>query len=87
MDEFIKRSSITGRKYNYFGQNIVRLVNYYQAFYYIDEFGIIPLDIILSTDRKNPERKIILFLFDREETKDAYDSWCNRDKTRSDYCV
>ena len=78
MDEFIKRSSITGRKYNYFDQNIIRLVNYYQAFYYIEEFGITPLDIVLSTDRKNPERKIILFLFDRGETKDAYDSWCNR---------
>lgn len=80
MVEFMKRSNITGRKYNYFDQNIIRLVNYYQAFYYIEEFGIIPLDIQLSTDRKNPDKKIILFLFDKNETTEAYDAWCKRNQ-------
>ena len=76
---FIKRSPITGRKYNYFSDDIVRILNFEQAFYYVEEMGIIPLDITLSDDRKKPGKKVILFLFSREETRDAYASWCERE--------
>jgi hypothetical protein len=40
--------------------------------------GIIPLDIVLSDDRNRPGKKVVLFLFSRQETKEAYSAWCNR---------
>ena len=78
MDKFIKRSPITGRKYDYFGDDVIRIINFYQSFYYIDQMGIVPLDIVLSEDRKHPGKKILLFLFSKAETQEAYKSWINR---------
>lgn len=78
--EFIKRSPITGRKYDYFSKDILRIVNFEQSFFYIEEYNIIPLDIILSDDRQRPGKKIVLFLFDKNETKEAYAAWCTRKK-------
>lgn len=78
--EFIKRSPITGRKYDYFSKDILRIINFEQSFFYIEEFNIIPLDIILSDDRQRPGKKIVLFLFDKNETKEAYTAWCTRKK-------
>ena len=78
--KFIKRSPITGRKYDYFSKDTLRILNYYQSFYYIEEFNIIPLDIVLTDDRQRPGKKIVLFLFDKNETKEAYAAWCNREK-------
>ena len=75
---FIKRSPITGRKYDYFSDDVIRLLNFQQAFYYIEDKGIVPLDIVLSDDRKRPGKKVVLFLFSKEETKDAYNDWCMR---------
>lgn len=75
---YIKRSPITGRKYDYFDDDVVRLLNFEQSFFYIEEMGIIPLDIVLSDDRNRPGKKVVLFLFSRQETKDAYSAWCNR---------
>lgn len=79
MDEFIKRSPITGRKYNYFSKDIIRIVNFHQAFYYIEN-GIIPLDIVLSKDRNNSDKNIILFLFSKEESQYIYNQWINHRK-------
>lgn len=78
---FIKRSPITGRKYDYFSDDTIRLLNFQQAFFYIDDMGIIPLDIVLSDDRKHPGKKVILFLFSRAETQSAYNIWCERKHT------
>lgn len=77
--EFWKRSPITRRRYDYFSDDVVRLVNFSQAFYYIEDMGIVPLDIVLSEDRKRPGKKVVLFLFSKEETKDAYAAWCARE--------
>lgn len=79
---FIKRSPITGRKYDYFGDDVIRLVNFEQAFFYIEEKGIIPLDIVLSDDRQRRGRKIVLFLFSKAETWEAYAEWCNREHNK-----
>lgn len=76
---YMKRSPITGRTYDYFSDDIVRILNFEQAFFYIDEMGIIPLDIKLSDDRKRVGKKIIVFLFSRAESKDAYSAWCERE--------
>ena len=78
--KFVKRSPITGRKYDYFGEDVLRLLNFEQCFYYIEEKGIIPLDIVLSDDRKHPGKKVVLFLFSKKETQDAYAEWCERSK-------
>ena len=82
-DTYIKRSPITGRKYDYFSKDILHIVNFEQSFFYIEEFNIIPLDIILSDDRKRPGKKIVLFLFDKNETKEAYAAWCKRNSDES----
>ena len=76
---FIKRSPITGRKYDYFSDDVIRLINFSQIFYYVEDCGIVPLDIVLSDDRQRPGKKIILFLFSKAETHDAYIEWCNRE--------
>ena len=81
---FIKRSPITGRKYDYFGEDTIRLLNFEQCFFYIDEMGIVPLDIVLSDDRRRPGKKIVLFLFSKSETQDAYEIWCKRHHTNGD---
>jgi hypothetical protein len=39
----------------------------------------VPIDVMLSDDRKRPGKKIVLFLFSKEETKDAYTAWCERE--------
>lgn len=78
-DEFWKRSPITGRKYDYFSKDIVHLVNLAQCDYYMNECGVMPLDIMLTDDRQRPGKKIVLFCFSKEETKEAYQAWCTRD--------
>lgn len=77
---FIKRSPITGRKYDYFSKDVLHLINFSQCFFYIEEYNIIPLDIVLSDDRQRPGKKIVMFLFDKNETKEAYEAWCKRGK-------
>ena len=54
-----KRSPITGRKYDYFDKDTIRLINFEQSFAYINA-GVVPLDIVMSTDRKNPYKKFFL---------------------------
>ncbi len=78
-EKFYKRSSITGRKYDYFSKDILRIINLQQVDFYMNEKGIIPLDIMLSDDRNKPGKKVVLFLFSREETKEAYSDWCQKE--------
>ena len=77
-DEYIKRSPVTGRKYDYFSKDVLHLVNLEQCDWYMNECGIMPLDIMLSEDRKRPGKKIVLFCFDKNECRDAYLSWLKR---------
>ncbi len=79
-EEFWKRSPVTGRKYDYFSKDVLRIVNLQQVDYYMNECGIVPLDIVLSDDRKCPGKKIVLFCFSREETKQAYNQWVEMGK-------
>lgn len=76
---YMKRSPITGRKYDYFGDDVIRLLNFRQSFFYIEEMGVVPLDIVLSDDRKRQGKKVVLFLFSKEETREAYDAWCKKE--------
>lgn len=74
MDEYIKRG-ISGRKYDYFSKDYVRILNLQQIDFYINEFNVTPIDVVISDDRKNPDKKVVLFVFKKDETYDAYDAW------------
>ena len=78
-DEFWKRSPVTGRKYDYFSKDVLHLVNLAQCDFYMNECGIMPLDIMLTDDRKHPGKKIVLFCFSKEESQEAYKLWCERE--------
>lgn len=56
--------------------NIV-IINPKQAAFYWDSYGIIPVHIYPSKDRKTGE-SVIVFVFRRSETQDAYQEWISR---------
>lgn len=69
---YYKKSCITGRKYDLF--NCVRILNLRQVCRYI-ELNTPIEDIEVGKDKNgNP---CLVFLFDRNLSKDAYDKWCN----------
>lgn len=64
-----KHSCITNKKYQ--TENTVKIVNTRQAGLYIK--NNIPLvDLFWS-------KNALVFVFDREESKEAYDLWCKRE--------
>ena len=66
-------SEITAK--DYFAKDTVRIVNLRQICTYLS-LGKTPVDIYPSVDFKT-NNPMLVFLFDREETKDAYTRWCN----------
>lgn len=75
MEEYFKRSALTGREYNVF-DGVITIVNPLQAAFYVAN-GVDILDVQLSKDRKS-ERPILIYLFKREETKEVFDLWCKQ---------
>lgn len=75
MEEYVKRSSLTGRKYNVF-DDIITIVNPKQCAYYLKN-QVDLLDVQLGEDRKTGE-PILLYLFKRSETREAFDKWCKQ---------
>ena len=71
--EFWKRSNITRKTYNYFSTDIVRILNLKQAMAFISN-GAELIDIYTSKDRKT-DNPILIFVFDKESTKDLYELW------------
>ncbi len=67
-------SKITGRTYELFSQ--VRILNIKQSIFYLRN-GVVLNDIEISEDRKTHE-PVMVFLFNREDTRDAYDRWCKQ---------
>ena len=65
-------SEITGRTYDIFGA--IRILNMAQNYFYI-QHGVPLMDIELSTARKNGN-PLFVFIYNREDTKEAYDLWC-----------
>lgn len=71
-NEFKRKSLIHNKEYNYF--DTVKIKNPNQAAAYI-EAGIVPVDIRVQ---KNEEgKRIIVYYFDKEETKEVFSKWCN----------
>lgn len=77
MEEYLKKSRLTGQYYNLFDDSIIRILNPQQVAAYI-EYGLMPIDIYTSKDEKTG-KKVLVFLFDRQETKAAYDLWCKHE--------
>ena len=66
-------SEITGYDYN--PHEVVRLVNIRQICSYL-QMNKKPVDIYASVDLKT-NNPVLVVLFNREDTKDAYSRWCN----------
>ena len=74
-DEFYRLSTVTGKKYDIF--KTVKILNLRQCIYYTQN-GIYPVDIkITETDKGE---KCFVFYYDREESKQVYEDWCNTRK-------
>lgn len=72
-DKFFRRSTVTGKSYDIF--KTVKILNIQQACSYMEN-EVFPVDIKISIDNKT-KKKCLVFYFDREESKDVYDKWCN----------
>ena len=70
------KSEFTGKEYDI--SKVVRILNLSQVHRYLS-WHIYPIDMYPSIDYKTG-KDIICFIFDRAETKNAYDSWCKGEK-------
>ena len=62
---------------NYSEHEVNRICNVKQQIFYMSS-GVYPIDIYPSYDNKN-DRKIIVMIFDRKDTKELYQRWKNYD--------
>lgn len=74
-DKFLRMSTVTGRKYDYF--QTVKLLNLNQCIYYMQN-GFYPVDIKVTQNDKG--NKCLVFYYNREETKKIYEDWKNSRK-------
>ena len=61
--------------FSYDNRDVVRIVNPKQRDLYLTN-GIMPKDIYTSIDDKTNE-KILVYIFLKSETREAYEKWCN----------
>lgn len=59
----------------YTEKDIIRIYNRDQQTFYVDS-GVYPIDLYTSYAPKN-NRKIIVMIFNRSDTKDVYQNWIN----------
>ena len=69
----VVHSDVTGK--DYYPSQVVRLVNIRQICSYM-RLGKKPIDIYPSIDFKS-SNPVLVVLFDRNDTKDAYNRWCD----------
>lgn len=67
---------------DYLHNEVNRICNREQQTFYIDS-GVFPIDMYTSYDLKN-NRKIIVMIFDRNDTKELYVEWKNRGKENNE---
>jgi len=68
-------SEVTGK--TFFIDDVVRILNIQQVIAYL-KYGVELLDIYPSTDYQTG-KPLLVYLFDRESSKKAYDLWCKRE--------
>ena len=61
--------------YTYDNRDVVRIFNPKQRDLYLMN-GIMPIDIYTSVDNKTDE-KILVYIFLKEDTREAYSKWLN----------
>lgn len=66
-------SDVTGQ--DYYPHDVVRLINIRQICSYL-QLNKKPVDIYASVDFKT-NSPVLVVLFNRNDTKDAYSRWCN----------
>lgn len=71
-DEFYRTSNLTGRTYNFF--ETVKIKNMNQAAAYIEN-DVFPIDV--RAGREENGKRVIMFYFDKQESKEVFDKWCN----------
>lgn len=74
MDEFIRKSKLTGKEYNVF--DTVKILNMTQVAAYLNH-DVVPVDIMVSTGKEG--RPILVYYYLKEETKEVYDLWCRHE--------
>lgn len=67
----IIESNLKGVKYT--EKEVIRIYNRDQQTFYIDS-GVYPIDLYTSYAPKN-DRKIIVMIFNRNDTKEVYQKW------------
>lgn len=80
--EYFKRSALSGEKYDVFDEDVIHILNIFQAAYYVEN-GCPILDVQLSSDRKSG-KPILVFLFRRSATKSLFDQWCKQKEGEAD---
>lgn len=68
-------SSVTGKSYD--ATSVVRILNTQQVIAYLNN-GVELLDLYPSVDSKT-EKPLLVYIFDRNESRAAYDLWCRRE--------
>jgi len=71
------RSDLNLSKKEYNPYRTIRILNPLQAAVYWNN-GLIPLDIYPSKDFKT-QKPIIIYVFDKEATKEIWDIWCRKE--------
>lgn len=71
-DSYMRFSTVTGKRYELF--NTVKILNMNQCMFYMQN-GVYPVDIKISENKKGD--KCFVFYYDRDDSKQAYESWCN----------
>lgn len=73
-DEFYRQSTVTGKSYDVF--KTIKILNASQCAFYMHQ-GVELRDIKQSFDKKTG-KPILVYYFYRDETKEAYDTWCKQ---------
>lgn len=71
-NEFYRFSTVTGKSYDVF--KCVKLLNMQQVAFYLEN-SVFPVDIRVSLTENG--KKCLVYYFDRSESKEIYNKWCN----------
>lgn len=71
----IVKSNVTGKTYS--SLNVVRIVNPKQAAAYMYH-GALLVDVYSSYD-PDKDSHVLVYLFNREDTRELYRKWCNHE--------
>ena len=71
----IIKSDVTGKSYH--PKDVVRILNIQHVIAYL-KYGVELLDIYPSADYET-NKPLLVCLFDRNKSKEAYDLWCKRE--------